>query len=194
MNLPTELEPLLVSAVKYWLQDYTTLFTGKKDAQGNKLEGPITVYRGFLPILMSGEINPNVPTIFPHVICQFSDLDLGFEESNLGAKLCIGVWDDNEDYSGYQGVIRIMQTISAKLYWERILGNQYPLKGRVKGKILQGSELWPAFYGLMEIEFEGPIFVSRMEGIQEPDVGHVWPDYVCNPGVPEVKDPYQIGS
>lgn len=164
MNVPTEIESLLVSAIQYWLSE-TRLYNGQKDSDGNKLFGPVSVKRGFLPINMAGEVNPQLQKFFPHVIVQGSDFHYTFEEGAVSVKLMVGCWDDSEDFSGYQGVIQIMCKLTEALYFERILGDQFPLTGELTAKLVQGAELWPQFYGLMEIQFETYVPNSRFDGM-----------------------------
>ncbi len=164
MNVPHEAESMLVSAIQYWTRN-TYLFNSIKDDAGVKQLGVPTVYRGFLPINMAGQINPAIPQFFPHVIVQVSEAKYTFEEATMMVKLMVGCWDDNEDFSGYQGVIQIMDILVERLYNERIIGEHFPLTGALNWKLVQGSDLWPMFFGILDMEMEAFLPGSRFDGM-----------------------------
>lgn len=164
MNVPHEAESMLVSAIQFWTRN-TYLYNSLKDDLGVKQIGVPTVYRGFMPINMAGQINPAIPQFFPHIIVQVSEAKYTFEEATMMIKLMVGCWDDNEDFSGYQGVIQIMDLLTERVYNERIIGEHFPICGTLSWKLVQGSDLWPMFFGIMDLELEAFVPSSRFDGM-----------------------------
>lgn len=151
MRAISNLERFLVDGIKAWTSEIY-MYTGEKDLAGKKLVQVPAVYRGFLHIKMTGEIDPTVPRIFPHVIVQAAHGEHDMMEGTATVNLQIGVWDDEEDLSGYQDALILVEILVNKIYTERIIGNNFPLTdAKITWKIIEGVDLFPEFFALMTL-------------------------------------------
>ena len=124
------IEEAIVNSIKEWTKD-VILFTGAKGLQGEKLTSTPHVHRGFLPILMTGEIDESLPKMFPHIVVQLSKVNYNFEAGQAEVRIMIDCWDDSDDHSGYQDVVNLFQVLTTGLYTERHIADEFPLAGPI---------------------------------------------------------------
>jgi len=144
------IEDTIAKRIEEWVKD-VVLFTGAKNLQGEKLTSTPRVHRGFLPILMTGEIDESLPKMFPHIVVQFSKANYNFEAGQAEVRIMIGCWDDADDHSGYRDVVNLFQVLVTGLYTERHIADEFPLAGPVSCELQQGCELAPMFFGMLTV-------------------------------------------
>ena len=160
----TQIESALVDAV---LQATSALqfFTGKKDDSGVPQYGPINVFRGFLPLRLTGEIDPSKYSRFPFIIVQASSGEYHETEGSVTVKLLVGVTDDGDAMVGYQDAVIIVDTLIDAFYYRRIINLEYPLVSPLKWHLFHGSDNWPAFYAMIEAQFAMPTPEPFVDGL-----------------------------
>jgi len=158
------IEEAIVNSIKEWTKD-VVLFTGAKGLQGEKLTSTPHVHRGFLPILMTGEIDESLPKKFPHIVVQLAKGHYNFGVGQAEVRIMIGCWDDADDLSGYQDVVNLVQVLINGLYTERHIGDEFPLAGPISWEQQQGCELAPMFFGTLTVVLDVETPSSRFNAM-----------------------------
>jgi hypothetical protein len=158
------IEQTIVDKIKEWTKD-VVLFTGAKNLQGEKLTSTPYLYRGFLPIRMTGEIDGSLPKLFPHIIVQTVRGHHDFEAGQVDVCIYVGCWDDADDHSGYQDVINLIQVLITGLYTERILGDGFPMAGPVTWELKEDCDLAPMFFGSLTVTLDVETPSSRFDAM-----------------------------
>ena len=158
------IEDTIAKRIEEWVKD-VVLFTGAKNLQGEKLTSTPRVHRGFLPILMTGEIDESLPKMFPHIVVQFSKANYNFEAGQAEVRIMIGCWDDADDHSGYRDVVNLFQVLVTGLYTERHIADEFPLAGPVSCELQQGCELAPMFFGMLTVTLDVKTPSSRFDAM-----------------------------
>jgi len=140
------IEDTIVKRIEEWVKDIV-LFTGAKNLRGEKLTSTPHVYRGFLPIRMTGEIDASLPKNFPCIVVQTMKGHYDFNAGQAEVRMMVGCWDDSDDLSGYQDVVNVIEVLKNNLYTERHIADEFPLAGPVSWELQQGCDLAPTFWG-----------------------------------------------
>jgi hypothetical protein len=147
------IEETIVKKVEEWTKD-VVLFTGEKNLQGEKLTATPYVYRGFLPIRMTGQIDESLPKLFPSIIVQTAKGHHDFKAGQADVRIFIGCWDDADDHSGYQDVVNLVQILITGLYTERIIEDEFPMAGPVTWELKEACDLAPMFFGMLTVTLD----------------------------------------
>jgi hypothetical protein len=147
------------------------IFDGQLFKGQNGERVPIKVYEQHLPIPKPNnnpedefEEEDNSLSFFPAVIVQ---LDEGIQENwedsqTVTVNLVVGVYDEDENRSGYKDVTRILRKILIDLSEKRAMEKQYKLPVPPRWKIYD-EDTHPFYFGAMFLKFEGSIPIYDKE-------------------------------
>jgi hypothetical protein len=158
------IEQTVVDKIKEWTKD-VVLFNGAKGFQGEKLTSTPNVYRGFLPIPMTGATNESLPKLFPHIVVQIVRGHHDFKAGQVDVCMFIGCWDDEDDRSGYQDVINLIEVLKTSLYTERHIADEFPLSGPLDWELGEKSDLYPVFPGTLTVVLDVETPSSRFDAM-----------------------------
>jgi len=158
------IEDTIVKRVEAWVKD-VVLFTGAKNLRGEKLTSTPHVYRGFLPIRMTGEIDASLPKKFPCIVVQTMKGHYDFYSGQAEVRMMVDCWDNSDDLSGYQDVVNVIEVLKNNLYVERHIADEFPLAGPVSWGLQQGAELAPTFWGGLTVTLDVETPSSRFDAM-----------------------------
>lgn len=158
------IEQTIVDRIKEWTKN-VVLFTGAKNLQGEKLTSTPNVYRGFLPIPMTGVTGESLTKLFPHIVVQMVRGHHDFKAGQVDVCMFMGCWDDEDDRSGYQDVINLIEVLKISLYTERHIADEFPLAGPLAWELGEKSDSFPAFSGMLTVTLDVETPSSRFDAM-----------------------------
>lgn len=112
---------------------------------------PPAVVRGFIPLNVSGIIDPQLIPDYPRIVVQAKkSADVfghGNTESLITINILFGAYDPNPDRQGYRDVLNMFEAARIALWEEQIIGGTIALREPFEFEMQ--SDYFPYFFGLL---------------------------------------------
>lgn len=109
------------------------------------------VVRGFIPLNVSGVIDPQMIPDYPRVVVQAKKtadvFGHGNTESLVTINILFGAYDPNPDRQGYRDVLNMFEAARIALWEEQIIDNTIALREPFEFEMQ--SDYFPYFFGLL---------------------------------------------
>jgi hypothetical protein len=149
---PYLLQDALVAEIKALFAD-----TEFKNTKNEPTE--LNVYPQFLPAKQSEDDNEH----FPYAIVRVLNGGTADEQEAATCKILIffGLYDDDQNYQGYKGVLNMLRRLETHLFRKRIIDSRYRIEHPFDWSIYD-EDVYPFYFGGAETTWTLP--AVRQEG------------------------------
>ena len=145
-----------------WLSDANILLKLPKDSDRED-PGWVTpkVYKGGLPIRISGLDEVSFANFYPAIVVKLSGGEVHSEDAWTSMQIDVGTWDNDASMSGYSDVLTLVQFLYEKILAENIIHKTYRARLPVKYTVEPPEKTFPFFEACITLGIDFPAVWPR---------------------------------
>ncbi len=102
---------------------------------------------------------------FPYALIELGNGEENDEEATQEIVITFGVKDEVEDYSGYTGIVNVVQEVRQHMLSKKIIGEMFEVKKPIKWVLPESNETYPKYFGGILLTFSIPLVVYNNENM-----------------------------